>query len=277
MNHGRRRVACMVALAAAAAGAHTVDPAEPSRGRTLLAVFAHPDDEGVVGPLLARYAREGVRVHLAIATDGRHGVRDFAGIPAGDPLVRARAEEARCAAEKLGIQPPVLLGLPDGIARSEGSPADAIGNLARLVLEVRKLFTTVRPDAVVTWGPDGMSGHPDHRLVSAVVTQVFQEDEPGWPRNLYYPGFPRDRAATLPAIPGVPPLPLTGERYLTVRVPYEDRDAQRARESFACHRSQFTPPEQEGLFAVVRHFHAGAVALRPWQGLEQARDLFPAR
>ena len=275
--NGRWRRVWWLAFLGAAAGAHAVEAAEPARGRTLLAVFAHPDDEGVVGPLLARYAREGVRVHLAIATDGRHGVRDFAGIPAGDALVKVRAEEARCAAEKLGIEPPVLLGFPDGIARSEGSPAGAIGTLARLAEEVRKLFTALRPDAVVTWGPDGMSGHPDHRLVGSVVTQVFQEGQPGWPRNLYYPGFPRDRAADMPSVPGVPPLPLTADRYLAVRVPYEDGDAQRARESFACHRSQFTPQEQAGLFAVVQHFHAGAVALRPWQGLEEARDLFPAR
>lgn len=272
MNGRWRRVWWLVALAAA--GARAVEAAEPS-GRTLLAVFAHPDDEGVVGPLLARYGRQGVRVHIAIATDGRHGVREFAGIPAGDPLVKVRAEEARCAAEKLGLEPPVLLGFPDGIARSEGSPAGAIGTLARLAEEVRELFTTLRPDAVITWGPDGMTGHPDHRLVGSVVTQVFQEGEPGWPRNLYYPGFPRDRAAAVPAVPGMPSLPLTADRYLTVRVPYEDRDAQRARESFACHRSQFTPEEQAGLFALVRHFHAGAVALRPWQGLEEARDLFP--
>jgi LmbE family N-acetylglucosaminyl deacetylase len=275
MKRGRRPVALLAALVTAAAA--SARAAEPSSGRTLLAVFAHPDDEGVVGALLARYAREGVRVHLAIATDGRYGVRDFAGIPAGDALAKARAEEARCAAQKLGAQPPALLGFPDGIARTEGSPADAMANLARLVVEVRKLFTTLRPDAVVTWGPDGMSGHPDHRLVSAVVTQVFQEDGPGWPRNLYYPGFPRERAATAPAVPGWPPLPLTAERYLTVRVPYEERDAQRARESFACHRSQFTPQEQEGVGVLVRHFQAGAVALRPWQGLERGADLFPAR
>lgn len=251
--------------------------AEPAPTRTLLAVFAHPDDEAVVGPLLARYAREGARVHLAIATDGRHGVRDFAGIPAGDPLVKVRAEEARCAAEKLGIAAPVLLGLPDGIARSEGSPADAIVNLARLVDEVRKLFTTLKPDVVVTWGPDGMTGHPDHRLVSSVVTQVFQEDQPGWPRQLYYPGFSRKRAAGAAAVPGAPPLPLTADRYLTVRVPYEEQDAQKARASFACHRSQFTPAEQEGLSALVRQFHPGAVTLRPWSGGPPSSDLFAAR
>jgi LmbE family N-acetylglucosaminyl deacetylase len=278
MTRIRRLVVVVGALVAVAAAVPPkAQPAEPAPARTLLAVFAHPDDEGVVGPLLARYAREGVRVHLAVATDGRYGVRDFAGIPAGDALVKARAEEARCAAEKLGAQPPVLLGFPDGIARTEGSPADAMANLARLVVEVRKLFTELRPDAVVTWGPDGMSGHPDHRLVSAVVTQVFQEDGPGWPHNLYFPGFARERAAAAPIVPGWPPLPLTAERYLTVRVAYEERDAQRARESFACHRSQFTPQEQEGVGMLVRHFHAGAVTLRPWQGLERGADLFPAR
>jgi LmbE family N-acetylglucosaminyl deacetylase len=59
-----------------------VEAAEPARPRTLLAVFAHPDDEAV-------------RVHLAIATDGRYGVRDFAASPAGEPLVKVRAVEAR--------------------------------------------------------------------------------------------------------------------------------------------------------------------------------------
>jgi LmbE family N-acetylglucosaminyl deacetylase len=273
MSDPRRAVAASMLFVVSAA-VPAASAAQPPRARTLLAVFAHPDDEGVVGPLLARYAREGVRVHLAIATDGRYGVRDFAGIPAGDALVKARAEEARCAAETLGIEPPVLLGLSDGLARTEGSPSGAMATLADLVRKVRHLFTELKPDVVVTWGPDGMTGHPDHRLVSAVVTQVFQEDQPGWPRNLFYPGFPRGRAATMPAIPGLSAPPLTAERYLTVRVPFEERDAQKARASFACHRSQFTPQEQDALFALVRHFHAGAVTLRPWQGNAQARDLF---
>jgi LmbE family N-acetylglucosaminyl deacetylase len=267
---------CVWTLAAVAL-AVPLRAAEPVPARTLLAVFAHPDDEGSVGPLLARYARDGVKVHLAIATDGRYGVRDFAGIPAGDALARARVEEARCAADKLGIEPPVMLGLPDGIARTEGSPADAMVRLAQLVQHVRQLFTTLHPDVVVTWGPDGMSGHPDHRLVSAVVTQVFQEGGPAWPRNLFYPAFPRDRAATAPAIPGWPPLPVTDERYVTMRVPYEDRDAERARASFACHKSQFSPAEQEGLFTLMRHYHPGAVALRPWQPGPAGSDVFAAR
>ncbi|MBI2536668.1 MAG: PIG-L family deacetylase [Gemmatimonadetes bacterium] len=58
---------------------------------TLVAVFAHPDDERIVGPLLARYAREGHEVYLVIATDGRKGVREHAGVPAGDSCGRQSA------------------------------------------------------------------------------------------------------------------------------------------------------------------------------------------
>jgi LmbE family N-acetylglucosaminyl deacetylase len=204
-------------------------------------------------------------------------VRDFAGIAAGDALAKVRVEESRCAADKLGIEPPVLLGLPDGIARTEGSPADAMVRLARLVDEVRRLFTSLRPDVVVTWGPDGMSGHPDHRLVSAVVTQVFQEGGQGWPRNLFYPAFPRGRAAGAPEGAGMPALPLTDDAYVTMRVAYQEADAARSRASFACHRSQFSPAEQEALFRLVQHYHSGAVALRPWQPGPSGTDLFAAR
>ena len=54
-----------------------------SKEKTLLAVFAHPDDESTVGPVLAKYVREGATVHLVIATDGRLGVNDFNGMEAG--------------------------------------------------------------------------------------------------------------------------------------------------------------------------------------------------
>ena len=79
----------------------------------LLAIFAHPDDEATVSPVLAKYASEGVQVYLATATDGRLGVTAHAGIAAGDALVEARTKELQCAAEKLGIHPPIQFGLHD--------------------------------------------------------------------------------------------------------------------------------------------------------------------
>src|SRR5882762_2067469 len=70
----------------------------------ILAVFAHPDDERVIGPLLSKLAREGRETHLVIATDGSKGVRDFAKIPAGPELAAARTKEASCAAKRLGVR-----------------------------------------------------------------------------------------------------------------------------------------------------------------------------
>src|SRR4030095_1162511 len=85
----------------------------PAQGsRPIVAIFAHPDDERVIGPLLSRLAREGRETHLVIATDGSKGVRDFAKIPAGAELAGARAKEAACAAKRLGVRQLHMLGLP---------------------------------------------------------------------------------------------------------------------------------------------------------------------
>src|SRR5262245_25578768 len=80
----------------------------------IVAVFAHPDDERVIGPLLSRLAREGRETHLVIATDGSQGIRPFAHIAAGARLAAARAKEAACAANRLGVKQLHMLGLPDG-------------------------------------------------------------------------------------------------------------------------------------------------------------------
>src|SRR5687768_9035862 len=135
--------------------------------RTIMAVFAHPDDERIVGPLLARFAREGHRVHWVIATDGSKGVRDYAGIPAGPALAAARAEESRCAATRMGIPAPTMLGLEDGGLAS----FDALGRLRR---EVARIVEEVRPQAILTIGPEGGTGHPDHRLLGNVATEAVQ-------------------------------------------------------------------------------------------------------
>src|SRR6476661_9348833 len=89
-------------------------PSQGQASRPIVAVFAHPDDERVIGPLLSRLAREGRETHLVIATDGAKGVRDFAKIPAGPELAAARTKEANCAANRLGVRQLHILGLPDG-------------------------------------------------------------------------------------------------------------------------------------------------------------------
>src|SRR3954447_7335821 len=93
--------------------------------RPILAVFAHPDDERVIGPLLSRLARERRETHLVVVTDGSKGVRDFSHLSAGAELAAERAKEAGCAAKRLGVRQLHLLGLPDGGLAS----FDALGKM----------------------------------------------------------------------------------------------------------------------------------------------------
>ncbi len=240
--------------------------ASPSRPRTLAAVFAHPDDETIAGPLLARYAREPrTRVILVVATNGEKGTRPFANIPAGEALAAVRAGEAACACAALGIEPPILLGLPDGGLASDDMPA-------RLAAELRRVFGEVHPDVIVTWGPDGGSGHPDHRLVGAVVTQLVQAGETT--PLLYYPGLPKSRvAAAAKHLPFRAFGPVADEM-LNARVPYTPEDEERARRALACHRSQFTPQAFEAFAAVTMSIHRGQMHLRSWAGGPPRTDLF---
>lgn len=241
--------------------------------RTLLAVFAHPDDEQVVSPMLARYAREGVKVVLAIATDGQKGVRQHAGIPAGEALATARADEARCACERLGIEPPILIGIEDGALHQQENKIKARD-------EVAKLLSELKPDAVVTWGPDGVTGHTDHRMISNIVTEVVQRGGDGVTSSLFYAGLPAGRLPALKDGAGGKPLPLpdvavVAERYLPVRIAYTEADARSAAESLACHKSQYTPEELAMMTQMSRTLEDGAVRLRLWFGeARSATDIF---
>jgi LmbE family N-acetylglucosaminyl deacetylase len=136
--------------------------------RTLLAVLAHPDDESLgFGGTLAKYAAEGVRVHLVTATRGDRG--RYRGKPPGDPahpgqaaLAGIREVELRDAARALGIHDVSILGYPDGGV----DRVDAREAVAAVAQHIRR----IRPQVVVTFGPDGAYGHPDHVAVSQFAT-----------------------------------------------------------------------------------------------------------
>jgi LmbE family N-acetylglucosaminyl deacetylase len=223
----------------------------------LLAVFAHPDDERVIGPLLSRFGREGREVHLVIATDGSKGVRDHAGIPAGPALASARKLEAECAAKRLGVRELHVLGLEDGGLAS-------FSTLARLRTELAGIIARVRPAAIITLGPEGGTGHPDHRLVGNVVTQIVQGGEQHRNIELLYASLPAERLRTAP--PASPTINGIAEELLTVRVPFENQDLVAGREAFACHRTQYTPTEMQAINLYLAHAWNGSVYLRPWNG-----------
>jgi LmbE family N-acetylglucosaminyl deacetylase len=220
-------------------------------------VFAHPDDERVIGPLLSRLAREGRETHLVIATDGSKGVRDHAGIPAGEALAAARKVEAECAAKRLGVRRLHLLGLEDGGLAS-------FANLARLRTDVEKVISEIRPAAIITFGPEGGTGHPDHRLVGNVVTQVVQSDQRHHAIDLLYASLPTERLRTAPS--SSPTVNGIAEDLLTVRVPVEARDVVAGEEAFACHRSQYTATEMAAINRTLAYVWNGTAYLRPWNG-----------
>ncbi len=128
----------------------------------LLGVWAHPDDECYLSAgLMARIAAAGGHVRLVCATRGEHGTDDpdLAGTARFGAL---REAELRASLEILGVHDVYVLGIPDGgcdrVDESAMSSAVA-GHLAE-----------IDADAVVTFGPDGITGHPDHLAVSRWAT-----------------------------------------------------------------------------------------------------------
>ena len=132
----------------------------------LLAVFAHPDDETFrCGGTLALLAQRGVRVQVLTATRGQAGSCGAPPLCAPEELPAVRENELRCACAALGIQPPIFLDYQD----SQISEADP----ERIVSEILAVIHEVRPKMILTYGPDGVSGHPDHIAIGRFTTEAF--------------------------------------------------------------------------------------------------------
>jgi len=130
----------------------------------LMGVLAHPDDESLgLGGTFAMYAAAGVETSLVMATRGERGwTGDAIPYPGPWALGRTREAELRAAARALSIRDLVFLNEMDG----ELNGADPSAVIARMVAEIRR----VRPNVVVTFGPDGVYGHPDHVAISQLTT-----------------------------------------------------------------------------------------------------------
>jgi LmbE family N-acetylglucosaminyl deacetylase len=144
---------------------------------TVLGIWAHPDDEAYLsGGLMALARGAGARVVCVTATRGELGTSDPVTWPP-DRLAEERATElARCL-EILGVDEHHWLGYADGGCAAV-PPAGPVERLAGLIAQVR-------PHTVVTFGPDGVTGHPDHQTVSAWATAAFDRAAPSGARLLY--------------------------------------------------------------------------------------------
>lgn len=235
------------------------------KAKVIMAIFAHPDDELDVTPMLSKYAREGHDVYLVWATSGEKGIREHAQIPAGDSLAKKRQEEGKCATEKISIKTPIFLAGKDGELAN-----DFTGS--RLSRQIDSIYKIYKPDVVITWGPDGGYGHPDHRMVHNVITELFQSGLEKYPTHLYYSGIPTSHWANenIKYISGLGNWlnknwkPVRDD-YLSVRVKCSAYDSKRAAEALACHWSQFTSDEIKDMQLWMKAMNKNdTVYLRPF-------------
>lgn len=176
--------------------------------RTLLAVLAHPDDESFgPGGTLAKYAAEGVDVHICITTDGVAGSVESGYEETTKDLVNVRAQELEQAVSILGATLHHLNYRDSGM---QGDPAnehpDAFINADEdeVIGQIVRLIRSTKPQVVITNDKTGGYFHPDHIRCYETTTAAFHAaaDPSHYPelgleahraQLLYYTALPRWR------------------------------------------------------------------------------------
>ena len=144
--------------------------------KKLLAVFAHPDDETFgPGATLAKYAGEGVAVHVIMATRGEAGENHLKN-KTKKSLAEIREHELRNADKILGIKQIDFLNFVDGELRQ-----NIYFDIANKIINKIKTF---KPQVIVTFEPHGISGHLDHVAMSFITTYAYLQTD--IPQKLYY-------------------------------------------------------------------------------------------
>nr|WP_161593722.1 PIG-L family deacetylase [Parerythrobacter lutipelagi] len=240
------RLPRMVIAAAALLTGFIAQAEEAPTKPRLLFVFAHPDDEVFVAPVLARAARKGQPVTVVYATSGDMGP-GVSSMKRGEALANHRESEARCAMQALGNPDVRFLRLGDGTlgvnAHHPESPAK------KLAAALKPIIDEGGYEIVFTWGPDGGYGHADHRMVSAITTQIVQSIEEGRP-GLMYPGIPK---GTLPPIAEMQTWGETDRALLQVPYEYSPEDLAASARAVDCHKTQFDAATRAGMMQLFDH------------------------
>jgi LmbE family N-acetylglucosaminyl deacetylase len=136
---------------------------------SVLAVFAHPDDESLVaGGTLARYAAEGARTALLCATRGEWGPISDGALADYETLGQVRERELRAACDVLGINWLRFLDLEDACVTAVIGTEEEAVVLEKIIRAIRAL----RPQTIITFGPDGLYGHEDHIAIGQLTTRA---------------------------------------------------------------------------------------------------------
>ncbi|MEM6477053.1 MAG: PIG-L family deacetylase [Pseudomonadota bacterium] len=227
----------------------------------LLVIVAHPDDELVIAPALSALARkENVAVKMIHVTSGDAGP-GVSGMEPGEELAKARKKEGRCASEALGLDELIYFGMGDGTLsdtpRAPDSPA------RKLTTRLTEEIDTIKPRAIITWGPDGGYGHGDHRMVGAIVTQILQEMPPETRPDLAYPALVHTPL----------PEPLIAQGWTTTapdlansKIAYDEVDLAAATKAAQCYKTQFDDATRA---MIVPGFHQLV-----WKGEVSFREAF---
>ncbi len=152
----------------------------------VLGIFAHPDDETVcAGGTLAKYASAGAEVRVVSLTKGGAGEIRDASVATRATLRQARERELAAAGNELGLAETKCLDYPD-----QGLPDIE----SRILVElISAMLGDFNPEVVITFGPDGFSGHPDHAAVGAAVTAACYERQSFAPIRLFHCHRPQSR------------------------------------------------------------------------------------
>tara|TARA_B100000745_G_scaffold204784_1_gene135249 strand:+ start:104 stop:871 length:768 start_codon:yes stop_codon:yes gene_type:complete len=209
---------------------------EKTNGQVLV-LLAHPDDETWISGTLARWADQGQSLQLVYVTSGDAGKdRSGQGL-SGAELAVVREQEARKALDILGIErATIFMRWPDG---SVSQRQDELSG------EIEALLTGY--DRLVSFGADGVTGHPDHIAVANAVHQAWQSLKR--PMPLYQAAVSSKRAGIAQQIAndmGIPykiPQPIADEKVTEVIDVSAQGDKRTA--AFQAHKTQFPAPIQQ--------------------------------
>ncbi len=133
---------------------------------TILSVWAHPDDETwCAAGIMATAVTNGQRVVCVLATKGEAGVQNERRWPRRR-LGEIRAHEFENGAKILGLSDHHWLDCRDGGCDQVSDDAGSA--------KIKAFIDTHLPDTILTFGPDGMTGHPDHQAISRWVDQAVE-------------------------------------------------------------------------------------------------------
>lgn len=233
--------------------------------KTILGIFAHPDDENIIGSVLAKYSRQGHNVYIILTTDGKDGTR-VTKIPAGDSLGVIRQKETICACEKLKINPPIYLSI-DKLDTKYGT-RQYLNGRKKAMDELKKYIEKFNPDVLITFGPDGEYGHSEHIVTGAMVTELLLKE--GWV-DKYPLYFPVDIKEDVIDDDG---LSYIDKKYINLKVVYSDEDKQKMIEAGKCYVTQFTPEEMKEMADVVTKNKANTKYFRRFNVSQKTRTEF---